>query len=50
MSVWTGSKGDLTRPLAVGKDERDNNYESIFGKKMTWLDWKKVREAWLLKV
>jgi hypothetical protein len=48
MSVWTGSKGTLTRPLDVTKAERDANHDRIFGKKITWLQQKKINEEWTL--
>ena len=42
---FTG-KGSNTRPLDVSREQRDKNYEGIFGKRMSWLDRKKVIASW----
>lgn len=43
---WTG-KGSWVRKPQVSKEELNKNIDRIFGKRLTWLDHKKIREAWL---
>ena len=45
---WLGSKGSGQRTLKVSLDERAANYERIFGKKLTWLQLKYIKEIWLM--
>lgn len=42
---WHGGKGSRPRKLA-SKAKYDNNFDTAFGKKLTWLDIKKIKEAW----
>lgn len=43
---WHGGKGSRPRKLA-SKDNYDNNYGKAFGNRLTWLQIKKLKEAWL---
>lgn len=44
---WLGSKGSWERKPAISEEEHQRNYDNIFGKRLTWLDKKKIKEAWL---
>lgn len=46
MPEWKG-KGSWHRPMSVSKEERDKSYTKIFGKKLSWLEKKKIMEMFL---
>lgn len=46
--IWMG-KGSWRRPLSISKEELDRNIERIFGRRLTWLELKKIGESWRIK-
>jgi len=44
---WLGSKGSWERKPKVSIKKQHDNFEKIFGKKLTWLQLKKIQESWL---
>lgn len=44
--AWTG-KGSWVRPPAITREELNNNIDRIFGKRLSWLEHKAIKEAWL---
>ena len=44
---WLGSKGSWYRKAKISSDKHQDNWDKAFGKKVTWLQLKHIKEAWL---
>jgi len=44
---WLGSKGSWERKPQVSKEEHADNFNTIFSFNFSWLEYKKIQEAWI---